>query len=104
MADEDDRHSALQAAQYTYMTVRSNTLQSDFHPQFDALLAKNFYRLRESQLPFRVEAFNISNTTSFNAPSATVSSSSCCTVTSTSVRLRDNQFARRHDFLLEKDP
>jgi hypothetical protein len=102
VADEDDHHSAVQAPQYTYMTVRSNTLQSDFIR--NASLVKNVYRPCESQLSFRVEAFNISNTTSFNAPAATVTSSSCCTVTSTSVPFRDNQFALKYDFLLEKDP
>ncbi len=86
------------AAQYTYGQVKANTLQSDFHRQFDASIFKAFRLPRESVMTFRAEAFNISNTTSFSAPGATITSSSCCAVTSTQVPSRDIQFALKYDF------
>lgn len=84
--------------QYTYGDVRANTLRADMRRQFDASVFKNFNFPRESVLSFRAEAFNISNTTSFNAPGATVTSSTCCAVTSTSVPARQIQFALKYDF------
>ena len=86
------------APQYTYGTVKANTLESDLHRQYDASFFKNFHLPGESVLSFRAEAFNISNTTSFSAPGATITSSSCCAVTSTSVPSRDIQFALKYDF------
>jgi hypothetical protein len=88
----------VQAPQYTYGQVRANTLDSDFHRQFDASFFKNFRLPGESVLSFRAEAFNISNTTSFSAPGSTITSSSCCAVTSTSIPSRDIQFALKYDF------
>jgi hypothetical protein len=78
--------------------VKANTLESDLHRQYDASFFKNFHLPGESVLSFRAEAFNISNTTSFSAPGATITSSSCCAVTSTSVPSRDIQFALKYDF------
>jgi hypothetical protein len=52
----------------------------------------------ETKLSFRAEAFNLPNTTSFNAPGATVTSSTCCAITSTSTASRDIQFALKYDF------
>jgi hypothetical protein len=86
------------APQYTSGQVKANTLQSDFHRQYDASIFKAFSLPRESVMTFRAEAFNISNTTSFSAPGATITSSSCCAVTSTSVPSRDIQFALKYDF------
>ncbi|HEV2484382.1 MAG TPA: carboxypeptidase-like regulatory domain-containing protein [Terracidiphilus sp.] len=88
----------VQAPQYTYGTVRGNTLRGDMRRQFDASFFKNFNLPGESMLSFRAEFFNISNTTSFNPPGATVTSSSCCAITSTSVPSRDIQFALKYDF------
>jgi hypothetical protein len=86
------------ASQYTYGQVRANTLQSDMFRQYDASIFKNFALPGESVLSFRVEFFNLPNTNSFNAPGATVTSSSCCAVTSTSVPSRDIQFALKYNF------
>ncbi len=83
---------------FTYGNVRGNTLRSDMRRQYDASFFKNFDMPGETKLSFRAEAFNISNTTSFNAPGATVNSSTCCAVTSTSVPSRDIQFALKYDF------
>jgi hypothetical protein len=81
-----------------YGQVKANTLQSDAFRQYDASIFKNFAMAGDSVLSFRAEFFNLPNTTSFNAPSATIDSSSCCTVTSTSVPSRDIQFALKYNF------
>jgi hypothetical protein len=81
-----------------YGMVRGNTLRADMRRQYDASLFKNFSLPGESILSFRAEAFNLPNTNSFNAPGATVTSSGCCVVNSTSVPSRDIQFALKYDF------
>lgn len=86
------------ASAFTYGTVKGNVLRTDMRRQYDASLFKNFNMPNESTLSFRAEAFNISNTTSFNAPGATITSSTCCAITSTSVPSRDIQFALKYDF------
>ena len=83
---------------YTYGQVRANTLRSDLYRQFDASVFKNFNLPRESVLSFRAEFFNLSNTTSFSAPNATIDASSGGQVTSTSVPSRDIQFALKYNF------
>ena len=83
---------------YTYGQVRADTLRSDLYRQFDASIFKNFSLPGESVLSFRAEFFNLSNTTSFNAPNATVDASSAGLVTSTSVPSRDIQFALKYNF------
>jgi len=93
-----DPTAYVAAPQYTYGTVRANVLESDMHRQYDASIFKNFALPGESTLSFRAEAFNISNTTSFSAPGSTITSSSCCAVTSTSIPSRDIQFALKYDF------
>lgn len=86
------------AAQYTYGTVRGSTLRSDMWRQYDASIFKNFSMPGETKLSFRAEAFNLPNTTSFASPGATITSSTCCAVTSTSTASRDIQFALKYDF------
>jgi hypothetical protein len=86
------------ATQYTYGQVRANTLVSDIYRQYDASVFKDFELPGESVLSFRAEFFNLPNTNSFNAPGATITSSSCCAVTSTSVPSRDIQFALKYNF------
>ena len=83
---------------YTYGNVRANTLRSDKYRQFDASIFKNFSLPGESTLSFRAEFFNISNTTSFNAPNATIDATAGGSVTSTSVPSRDIQFALKYNF------
>ena len=86
------------AAQYNYGQVKANILQSDAFRQYDASIFKNFAMTGESVLSFRAEFFNLPNTNSFNAPGATITSSSCCAVTSTSIPSRDIQFALKYNF------
>jgi len=86
------------APQYSYGQVRAFTLQSDAFRQYDASVFKNFSMPGESVLSFRAEFFNLPNTNSFNAPGATINSSSCCAITSTSIPSRDVQFALKYNF------
>lgn len=89
---------ATGVGQYHYGQVRANTLRSDLYRQFDASIFKDFHLPRESILSFRAEFFNISNTTSFNAPNSTVDASAGGQITSTSVPSRDIQFALKYNF------
>jgi len=93
-----DKTAYVVAPQFTYGQVKAFTLQSDKFRQYDASIFKNFALPGESVLSFRVEFFNLPNTTSFNAPSATIDASTCCTVTSTSIPSRDIQLALKYNF------
>ncbi|MEG9437312.1 carboxypeptidase regulatory-like domain-containing protein [Edaphobacter sp. HDX4] len=102
-----DNTRYVQPAQYTYGTVRANTLRSDIYRQFDASIFKNFALPHESTLSFRAEFFNLSNTTSFSAPGASITSSASTSpvdtstygqIVSTSVPSRDIQFALKYNF------
>jgi hypothetical protein len=93
-----DKTAYAVAPALTYGQVKANTLQSDAFRQYDASIFKNFALPGESVLSFRAEFFNLPNTTSFNAPSATIDASSCCTVTATSIPSRDIQFALKYNF------
>lgn len=93
-----DKTAYVVAPALSYGQVKANTLQSDAFRQYDASIFKNFALPGESVLSFRAEFFNLPNTTSFNAPSATIDASSCCTVTATSIPSRDIQFALKYNF------
>ena len=93
-----DKTKYVVAPQFTYGQVRANTLQSDMFRQYDASVFKNFSLPGESTLSFRAEFFNLPNTTSFNAPGATIDASSGGVVTSTSNPSRDIQFALKYNF------
>jgi hypothetical protein len=88
----------VQAPSLTYGNVKGSTLRSDMWRQYDASIFKNFNMPGETKLSFRAEAFNLPNITSFSAPGATITSSTCCAVTSTSTASRDIQFALKYDF------
>lgn len=102
-----DNTRYVEPAPYTYGTVLANTLRSDMHRQYDASIFKNFAMTHQANLQFRAEFFNISNTTSFSAPGASITSSGSTTpvdtstygqITSTSIPSRDIQFALKLDF------
>lgn len=82
----------------TYGNVRANTLRSDMFRQFDASIFKNFSMPGESVLSFRAEFFNVSNTTSFSAPNATIDASAGGQISSTSVNPRSIQLALKYRF------
>ncbi|RXH54775.1 TonB-dependent receptor [Granulicella sibirica] len=93
-----DKTAYVVAPTYTYGQVRANTLRSDVYRQYDGSIFKNFAMPREGVLSFRAEFFNLSNTASFNAPNATIDTSSAGQVTSTSNAPRDIQFALKYNF------
>ncbi len=93
-----DKSAYVVAPVYTYGQVRANTLRTDLYRQYDASVFKNFAMPRESVLSFRAEFFNLSNTTSFGAPNATIDATAGGQVTSTSVPSRDIQFALKYNF------
>ena len=93
-----DKSAYVVAPVYTYGQVRANTLRTDLYRQYDASVFKNFAMPRESVLSFRAEFFNLSNTTSFGAPNATIDATAGGQVTSTSVPSRDIQFALKYTF------
>jgi Carboxypeptidase regulatory-like domain len=93
-----DKTRYVVAPALSYGQVKANILQSDAFRQYDASIFKNFALPGESVLSFRAEFFNLPNTNSFNAPSATIDAASCCTVTSTSIPSRDIQFALKYNF------
>ncbi|WP_263384350.1 TonB-dependent receptor [Granulicella arctica] len=93
-----DKTRYVNAPLYTYGNVLANSLRSDMYRQYDASIFKNFNLPHESVMSFRAEFFNISNTTSFNAPNATVDATAGGQVTSTSVPSRDIQFALKYNF------
>ena len=93
-----DKSAYVVAPIYTYGQVRADTLRSDLFRQYDASLFKNFAMPHESVLSFRAEFFNLSNTTSFNAPNSTIDATAGGQVTATSVLSRDIQFALKYNF------
>jgi hypothetical protein len=93
-----DKSAYVVAPLFTYGQVRANTLRTDLYRQYDASIFKNFTMPGESVLSFRAEFFNISNTTSFNAPNATIDATGGGQITSTSVPSRDIQFALKYNF------
>ena len=93
-----DKTRYADAPLYTYGNVLADTLRTDMYRQYDASVFKDFALPRESILSFRAEFFNISNTTSFGAPNATIDATAGGQVTSTSVPSRDIQFALKYNF------
>jgi hypothetical protein len=82
----------------TYGQVKAFTLRSDMFRQYDASIFKNFAITEGSMLSFRAEFFNLSNTTSFNAPNATVDAAAGGRITSTSIPSRQIQLALKYNF------
>lgn len=70
-------------AQYTFGDSRRNVLRADGLVDVDATIKKNFTLTSEKNLEFRFEGFNVVNHPTFNAPNATIGSSSAGTVSST---------------------
>jgi hypothetical protein len=63
----------------------------------DFSLFKQF-RLGAHRLQFRAEAFNLTNTASFNAPNPAIDTAAGGRVTSTSSTPRQMQFALKYEF------
>jgi hypothetical protein len=70
-------------AQFTYGNSGANILREDRFKTFDFSVFKQFRITEGSQLQFRAEAFNVTNTASFNAPNTQVDTAAGGRVTST---------------------
>jgi carboxypeptidase family protein len=85
-------------AQFTYGNSGANILREDRFKTFDFSVFKQFRITEGSQLQFRAEAFNVTNTASFNAPSTQIDTASGGRVTSTAGQPRQIQFALKYNF------
>jgi hypothetical protein len=85
--------AAFQApAQYTYGNVNRNTLRSDWYRDVDFSVFRRF-SIEAVQVEFRAEAFNLTNTPVWAAPTATLNSATFGQVLSTASPQRELQFA-----------
>ncbi len=85
-------------AQFTYGNSGGNILREDSYKTLDVSLFKQFRLSAEHGLQFRVEAFNVTNTPSFSAPSTAIDTATGGRVTSTSGPPRQLQFAIKYTF------
>ena len=85
-------------AQFTYGNTGANILREDRFKTFDFSIFKQFRVTEGSQLQFRAEVFNVTNTASFNAPNTQVDTASGGRVTSTASLPRQIQFALKYNF------
>jgi Carboxypeptidase regulatory-like domain len=83
---------------YTFGTFGRNALRSDWYRDADVSLFKVFPFFEGAHLEFRAEAFNLTNTPVFSAPTTTVGSPSFGAVASTSNSPRELQFALKLQF------
>src|SRR5215468_3889933 len=86
-------------AQFTYGNSGANILREDRFKTFDFSIFKQFRVTEGSRLQFRAEAFNVTNTASFNAPNAQIDTTTVVgRVTSTASLPRQIQFALKYNF------
>jgi hypothetical protein len=78
---------------YTFGTFGRNALRSDQYKNLDLSLFKNFALPREASLQFRAEAFNVTNSVVFAAPSSVVGTTTFGSVASTANTPRELQLA-----------
>ncbi|HKX27418.1 MAG TPA: hypothetical protein VJ302_06980, partial [Blastocatellia bacterium] len=93
--------SAFQVpGQFTYGNSGANILREDRYKSFDFSVFKQFRITEGSQLQFRVEAFNLTNTPSFAIPNTVIDAnpSAAGRVTSTFSLPRQIQFALKYRF------
>ena len=87
----------LPPAQFTYGDSGGGILREDSYKTLDFSLFKQF-RIGTHRLVFRAEAFNLTNTPSFNAPNTAIDTTAGGRVTSTASAPRQMQFALKYDF------
>jgi hypothetical protein len=85
-------------AQFTYGNSGASILREDRFKSLDFSIFKQFRITEGSKLQFRAEAFNLTNTPSFNAPNTTVDTTAGGRVTSTFSAPRQIQFALKYNF------
>lgn len=85
-------------AQFTYGNSGANILREDRFKSLDFSIFKQFRITEGSQLQFRAEAFNVTNTPSFAIPNTLVDTAAGGRVTSTLSAPRQIQFALKYNF------
>jgi hypothetical protein len=92
-----DKTAFALPAQFTYGDSGGGILREDSYKTLDFSLFKQF-RIGTHRLVFRAEAFNLTNTPSFNAPNSAIDTTAGGRVTSTASAPRQMQFALKYDF------
>ena len=92
-----DKTAFALPAQFTYGDSGGSILREDSYKTLDFSLFKQF-RIGDHRLQFRAEAFNLTNTPSFNAPNTAIDTAAGGRVTSTSSTPRQMQFALKYEF------
>ncbi len=92
-----DKTAFVLPAQFLYGNSGGGILREDSYKTLDFSLFKQF-RLGTHRLQFRAEAFNLTNTPSFNAPATAIDTAAGGRVTSTASAPRQMQFALKYDF------
>jgi hypothetical protein len=93
-----DKTAFVLPAQFTYGNSGGNILREDSFKTLDFSLFKMFM-LGGRRLQFRAEAFNLTNTASFNAPASTaIDTAAGGRITSTASSPRQMQFALKYEF------
>jgi hypothetical protein len=92
-----DKTAFVLPAQFTYGNSGGGILREDTYKTLDFSLFKQF-RVGMHRLQFRAEAFNMTNTPSFNAPNSAIDTTAGGRVTSTSSTPRQMQFALKYNF------
>ena len=85
-------------SQYTYGNAGRNILRGPGLVNVDFSLFKNFHLTERFAIQIRGEAFNVSNTPSFNNPSSTLNTGSFGSITSTSNNNRQIQLGAKINF------
>lgn len=85
-------------ANYTYGNSGSYILRADRFKNLDFSLFKTFEAGERMRIQFRAEAFNLSNSPTFNAPGTNIDTSSGGVVTSTLSSPRNIQLALKFNF------
>jgi hypothetical protein len=92
-----DKTAFVVPAQFTYGNSGGAILREDTYKTLDVSLFKQF-RIGTHELQFRAEAFNVTNTPSFNAPNTAIDTAAGGQVTSTSSSPRQMQFALKYTY------
>src|SRR5712691_9282464 len=92
-----DKSAFVLPAQFTYGNSGGGILREDSYKTLDFSLFKQF-RIGTHRLQLRAEAFNVTNTPSFNAPNTAIDTAAGGRVTSTSSSPRQMQFALKYEF------
>jgi hypothetical protein len=98
IADWFDKTAFTVPANYTYGNSGGYILRADRFKNLDFSLFKQFQVSEHGRLEFRAEAFNLTNSPTFNPPGTNIDSSSGGVVTTTLSTSRNIQVALKFNF------